>query len=334
MEILGYIFALLIGISLGLVGGGGSILTVPVMVYLFGIEPILATAYSLFIVGTSSLVGTFEYIKKGLLDYKTAILFAVPSFISVFVTRKFFLPLLPENVNASFESSEVKIIIISIVIFTITLLTTYFILRSSLKMAGKGYFKVFLLLFPAIMMVFMMRQFFVPSLPDNLFTLGSVSISKNTGIMILFSIVMLIASISMVRKKKETVSAPKQRSKIYRGTLITLEGVVVGSVTGLIGAGGGFLIIPALVVLAKLPMKMAVGTSLLIISVKSLIGFLGDLSYQTMDWTFLLSFSGLSIVGIFLGARLSDKIPGDRLKTGFGWFILVMATFILLKQFV
>jgi uncharacterized membrane protein YfcA len=114
--------------------------------------------------------------------------------------------------------------------------------------------------------------------------------------------------------------------------MIALEGSVVGVITGIVGAGGGFLIIPALVLLAKLPMKMAVGTSLLIIAAKSLIGFLGDLSTQTIDWQMLLIFTSLSIVGIFIGSALSKKINEKILKTGFGWFVLVMGIYIITKE--
>jgi uncharacterized membrane protein YfcA len=114
--------------------------------------------------------------------------------------------------------------------------------------------------------------------------------------------------------------------------MIALEGLVVGVITGIVGAGGGFLIIPALVLLAKLPMKLAVGTSLLIIAAKSLIGFLGDVATQTIDWQLLLIFTSLSIVGIFIGSALSKKINEQVLKTGFGWFVLVMGIYIITKE--
>ncbi len=259
--IIGFAAAIVIGISLGLIGGGGSILTVPVLVYILGVNPVLATAYSLFVVGSTSLVGAVTYMKKGLVNYKTALVFAIPSFIAVFLTRKFL----------------------------------------------------------------------VPALPDPLFTLGEAIITKNIGIMVFFALIMLAASYSMIFAKK-CVDCDEDEPIVFNFPMIALEGSVVGVITGIVGAGGGFLIIPALVLLAKLPMKMAVGTSLLIIAAKSLIGFLGDLSTQAIDWQLLLIFTALSIVGIFIGSALSKKINEKVLKTGFGWFVLIMGIYIITKE--
>jgi uncharacterized membrane protein YfcA len=259
--IIGFAAAILIGVSLGLIGGGGSILTVPVLVYILGVNPVLATAYSLFVVGSTSLVGAGTYMRKGLVNYKTALVFAIPSFIAVFLTRKFL----------------------------------------------------------------------VPALPDPLFTVGEAIITKNIGIMVFFALIMLAASYSMITAKK-CVDCDEDEPVVFNFPMIALEGSVVGVITGIVGAGGGFLIIPALVLLAKLPMKLAVGTSLLIIAAKSLIGFLGDLSTQTIDWQLLLIFTSLSIVGIFIGSALSKKINEEILKTGFGWFVLVMGIYIISKE--
>lgn len=259
--IIGFAAAILIGVSLGLIGGGGSILTVPVLVYILDIDPVLATAYSLFVVGSTSLVGAGTYMKKGLVNYKTALVFAIPSFIAVFLTRKFL----------------------------------------------------------------------VPALPDPLFSIGEAVITKNIGIMVFFALIMLAASYSMIFAKK-CVDCEEDEPVAFNFPMIALEGSVVGVITGIVGAGGGFLIIPALVLLAKLPMKMAVGTSLLIIAAKSLIGFLGDLSTQTIDWQLLLIFTGLSIIGIFIGSALSKKINEKVLKTGFGWFVLIMGIYIITKE--
>ncbi|GMQ27731.1 sulfite exporter TauE/SafE family protein [Algoriphagus confluentis] len=259
--LIGFAAAIVIGVSLGLIGGGGSILTVPVLVYILGVDPVLATAYSLFVVGSTSLVGAGTYMKKGLVNYNTAFVFAIPSFITVFLTRKFL----------------------------------------------------------------------VPALPDTLFSIGDAVITKNIGIMVFFAIIMLAASYSMIRSKK-CVDCEKDEEIKFNFPMIALEGSVVGLITGIVGAGGGFLIIPALVLLARLPMKMAVGTSLLIIAAKSLIGFLGDLSTQTIDWNMLLIFTGLSIVGIFIGSALSKKINEKALKKGFGWFVLVMGIYIIAKE--
>lgn len=263
LTIFGLIASSLIGISLGLIGGGGSILTVPVLVYLFGIDPVLATAYSLFIVGSSSLVGAFPKYKAGLIDIKTAVVFGIPSIIAVFLTRKVL----------------------------------------------------------------------VPAIPVILFEVGGIIVTKALAMMILFAILMVAASVSMIRdKKQETQQSDAPR--VFNYPLILLEGTVVGALTGLVGAGGGFLIIPALVMLSKLPMKQAVGTSLLIIAAKSLIGFTGDIAQnaEKIDWTLLSMITFLAIIGIFIGNKLSKKMNGELLKKGFGWFVLVMGIYIIVKE--
>ena len=262
MEIIGYIASFVIGISLGLIGGGGSILTVPVLVYLFKVEPVVATAYSLFIVGLSSLVGTFPKYKQGQVNLKTALIFGIPSIVAVFATRMFIVPVIPKEV----------------------------------------------------------------------FTIGDFVITKSILMMVLFAVLMVFASLSMIRDKKKTTTTTENGEQHFNYPMIIVEGAVVGLLTGLVGAGGGFLIIPALVLLSKLPMKQAVGTSLLIIAAKSLIGFTGDLSNYTMDWKLLLSVSTLAITGIFIGDALSKKIDGNKLKKGFGWFVLVMGIYIIIKE--
>lgn len=259
--IFGYIGAVIIGITLGLLGGGGSILTVPVLVYLLGLAPVTATAYSLFVVGSTSLVGTIRNLRAKLVDIRTAIVFAIPAFIAVYITRRYI----------------------------------------------------------------------IPAIPEEIFTINNIVLTKDVAIMIFFAVIMLLASISMIRGRKETDNTEETVVK-FNYPLIIIEGFVVGILTGIVGAGGGFLIIPALVILAKLPMKKAVATSLLIISIKSLIGFIGDMQNINIDWAFLLSFSGLSILGIFIGIALSSKIEGNKLKKAFGWFVLVMGIYILIKE--
>lgn len=262
LEIIGYIAAIGMGLSLGLIGGGGSILTVPILVYLFQIDPVLATAYSLFIVGATSLFGSFSHIKLGNIHWRTAFVFGVPSIISVFLTR----------------------------------------------------------------------MYLVPAIPNPIFTVAGHEVSKATGLLVLFAVIMLAASYSMIRKQKKAAEADIDEVK-YNYPLILAEGAIVGVVTGLVGAGGGFLIIPALVLLAKLPMKKAVGTSLMIIAAKSLIGFMGDLrGDEVIDWKFMLIFTAIAVVGIFTGSYLSSKISNDKLKPVFGWFVLVMGIYILLKE--
>ncbi|WP_432411306.1 sulfite exporter TauE/SafE family protein [Rasiella sp. SM2506] len=262
IEVLGYIGALLIGLVLGLIGGGGSILTVPILVYALALNPVLATAYSLFVVGTTSLVGALKNMKKGMVDFKTAIIFAIPAFIAVYLTR----------------------------------------------------------------------AYLIPAIPNELFEVNGFLVTKNLAIMLFFAIIMLLASVSMIRnKRKETA---ENTPITYNYPLIIIEGLVVGTITGIVGAGGGFLIIPALVLLAKLPMKKAVATSLFIIAIKSLIGFLGDVQNLEIDWPFLLTFTAISVVGIFIGIWLNKFIDGKKLKKAFGWFVLVMGIYIIYKELV
>lgn len=262
MEILGYVASIFMGLSLGMIGGGGSILTVPILVYLFATNPITATAYSLFIVGSTALVGGISYLKKGEVDLKTGFIFAVPSFIGVYLTR----------------------------------------------------------------------AYVVPALPDPVFSLGSFVFSKPLLIMLVFAILMVAASVSMIKTKKADVQKAKL-SPVAKFSLISLEGLVVGGVTGFVGAGGGFLIIPALVVLVGMPMKIAVGTSLFIIAAKSLIGFLGDLQqHAQIEWPLILTITSIAIGGLFLGMFLSKKVSEKSLKKGFGYFVLLMGAFILFDQ--
>lgn len=274
MEILGYIGAILMGLSLGLIGGGGSILTVPILVYLFQVDAVLATAYSLFIVGLTSLVGSFSHIKLGNIHWRTAIVFGIPSIISVFLTR----------------------------------------------------------------------SYLVPRISDPILTFGqdpsggaSMVITKSVGLLLLFAVIMVMAAYSMIKPTKKPAAdglqANENNEPQFNYPLILAEGAIVGVVTGLVGAGGGFLIIPALVLLAKLPMKKAVGTSLMIIAAKSLIGFVGDMrGDEVIDWSFLGVFSSIAVVGILLGSWLSKRIPGEKLKPAFGWFVLVMGTYIIIKE--
>ena len=264
MEIAGYIASAIIGVSLGLIGGGGSILTVPVLVYLFGVEPVLATAYSLFIVGTTPLVGALPKYQEGMVNLKTAVIFGIPSILAVYATRAWLVPFIPKEV----------------------------------------------------------------------FTIGDVTVTKAMLLMGLFAVLMVFASISMIRNNKPAVAQNPDAPQVFNYPMIIVEGAVVGLLTGLVGAGGGFLIIPALVLFSKLPMKQAVGTSLLIIAAKSLLGFTGDLGHTVLDWKLLGTVTSLAVAGIFIGNHYSKKVDGDKLKTAFGWFVLVMGVYILLRELV
>ena len=260
MEIFGYIASVLIGVSLGLIGGGGSILTVPVLVYLFGIDALLATEYSLFIVGISSVAGSMAYFKKRLVNLKIAVVFGIPSVISIFLTRNYLLPLIP----------------------------------------------------------------------DEVFTINNLIITKDIFLLLIFAGLMMVASYKMIRKD---VKQPDEKPENKNNTLLAAgEGSVVGVLTGLVGAGGGFMIIPALVNLLKTPMKVAIGTSLVIISLNSLIGFFSSIHGTFINWRFLLSISAIAVLGIIIGSYLSKKIDGKKLKPAFGWFILIMGIYIIIKE--
>lgn len=263
MEIFGYIAAIFIGISLGMVGSGGSILTVPVLVYLMHINPLLATTSSLFIVGLTSLVGGIRAYSKKRIDFRAVTEFGIPSIFSIFLTRHYLLP----------------------------------------------------------------------ALPAHFFSIGNLSITREIFLMVIFALLMLGAAISIFHNhENESEKTQPRPIKKHRSLPLILLGLGIGIITGLLGAGGGFLIIPSLVLFLKLPMKRAVGTSLLLVAINSLFGFLFSLKQFSFNWTILLLFSALAIAGLFIGSKLADKISGPSLRKGFGWFVLIMAVYIILKE--
>ncbi len=259
MELLGYFAAVLIGVSLALIGGGGSILTVPVLVYLFGMDAVQAISYSLFVVGCTSLVGAYTNYRKNQLSISTALLFGLSSITTVFLVRKFVIPAIPE-VIATVNGFEIRFSLVT---------------------------------------------------------------------MVVFAVLMLLASLSMIKTKKALPPAPASVSSLHRNLKLLSYGLGIGLVTGFLGAGGGFLMVPALVLLVGLPMKTAVGTSLFIIALNSLIGFTGDLGNYSIDWVFLLKITAIAVGGILVGSLLATRISGANLKKGFGWFVLIMAIVIL-----
>jgi len=262
ITVFGYISALIIGISLGLIGGGGSILAVPVLAYLFSVNEKVATAYSLFIVGSSALVGGLKQHFKGYVDWRTAIVFGIPAIIGVTAVR----------------------------------------------------------------------HYVIPALPDVLFNINTFDFTRRMAMLGLFAVLMIPAAFSMLNERKENTNTTGKVK--YNYPLILIEGLIVGAITGMIGAGGGFLIIPALVILANVKMKVAIGTSLIIIAFKSLFGFfLGDALTMEIDWQFLAIFTGISLVGIFIGSYLSNFFDGKKLKKVFGYFIFLMAIFIFYMEF-
>jgi len=262
MEIIGYFMAIAIGVTLGLIGGGGSILAVPVLAYLFGMDEKVATAYSLFIVGTAALVGGLRQHRSGNVDWRTAVVFGIP----------------------------------------------------------------------AIAGVWAVRHYIVPALPDVLFTAGDLDFTRRMGMFGWFAVLMVWAAWSMLSSKERKSGSGDVN---YNYPLILDEGLILGAITGFVGAGGGFLIIPALVILANLEIKRAIGTSLMIIALKSVLGFfLGDAMTTAIDWLFLAQFTGLAVVGIFAGVYVGRFIDGAQLEKGLGYFILAMAVFIFTMEFI
>lgn len=261
MQIAGYVASLFIGLTLGLIGGGGSILTMPVLVYFFGTSPVLATCYSLFVVGTTSMAGSLSYYKKGFANLKIAALFGVSSIITVYLTRKFI----------------------------------------------------------------------VHSLPAVLFSINGFQVTESLFTMVLFAILMVLASLSMIRSKNadEDSTGPKKQLHFFQ---LFASGVIIGLVTGFLGAGGGFLLIPALVLLIGLPMKEAVGTSLVIITLNSLIGFISDLGHFNIQWNMLIGITAIAVCGMYIGIHFSKKVDSAWLKKAFGWFVLVMGIYIIIKE--
>lgn len=264
MEIVGYISALFIGLSLGMIGSGGTILALPIFVYLFGIKNMqTATHYTMFVVGVTAFIGAYRKYQENMVDVKTAINFLIPSLLSLFFTRKVILPMMP----------------------------------------------------------------------DELIHIGSFILTKNIFLLILFAVIMLFSSISMIRNAKQgdidcfaKIPNANANPKATTGMAI-----LVGALTALVGAGGGFLIIPSLVLLKEHCMRRAIGTSLIIITVNSLIGFAGDLNLS-VNWSMILSFSVIAIIGMLLGIRWSDKIQGATLKRLFGVVVLIMGIYIILKE--
>lgn len=258
-ELLSYILALVVGLSLGLTGGGGSILTVPILVYISGIEPVLATGYSLFIVGVTSFVGMLGYFKEKLVDIKLAILFSVPSMLTVWLVRRFV----------------------------------------------------------------------VHNLPNELLQIGTFTLTKDTALMSLFALVMILSAVKMIwfSDKADSEKIEQPNFKVAIGS-----GVVVGILSGLIGAGGGFLIVPAITLYLGLPVHLAIGTSLLIISLNSLVGFTGDFQHLTdIQWPYLLEFSLIAVIGVLAGVYIGKLTNAKKLKTIFGWFVLSLAIVIIIN---
>jgi uncharacterized membrane protein YfcA len=235
-------------------GGGGSILTVPLLVYFFHVDPLLAASYSLIIVGFTSLIGITPYVKDRNVDYKSVVSFGIPSIIAVFLTKYFLVPLIPSSVG----------------------ITT------------------------------------------------SISISRDFILLLFFSVILILAAFSMIRKKNND-----QIDYEFSSPKLVLQGTLTGFITGVIGIGGGFLIIPVLVKICKIPMKKAVGTSLLIIVFNALIGLLAVNDYSNFNFELIISILFFALMGMIVGVRIARKLDGNKLKVIFGWFVLAMGILIL-----
>ncbi|GAB3016897.1 sulfite exporter TauE/SafE family protein [Niabella terrae] len=251
--------ALLIGVSLGLIGSGGSILSVPILVYFFGVTPEVATTHSLFIVGITAITASYKHYRIGNLKTGLALQFGLPSVIILLLTRKYILPTLPEQI----------------------------------------------------------------------IQIGRLMVTRHLLLMGLFAILMIAAAAYMIRK-----TAPRSGGRPSHISLMIIA-VGVGLVTGLLGAGGGFLIVPALLIYGRLELKYAIATSLTIITFNSLIGFTGDLiNGVQFNKMLLLKVSLMALTGLGLGIGLSRRMNGEKLKPLFGWFILIMGIFIIIREFV
>ncbi len=241
--------SVVIGISLGMLGGGGSILTVPILVYVAGMPAKEAIAASLFVVGVTSLAGVVSHARSGRVMWRTGLLFGLAGMVGAFVGG---------------------------------------------LVGGHA--------------------------PGN-------------WLLIAFALMMVATSLAMLRGRRTTPAAAHGREdgELPLGRIL-LDGSVVGLVTGLVGAGGGFLVVPALVLLGGLPMSVAVGTSLLVIAMKSFAGLAGYLSSVQLDWPLVLGVTATAVVGSIVGGRLAGKVPEDALRKGFGLFVLVMGGFVLVQQ--
>ncbi|WP_316817588.1 sulfite exporter TauE/SafE family protein [Pedobacter nyackensis] len=260
MELIGYLACASIGISLGLIGAGGSILMVPVLVFLFDMPPILATSYSLFVVGITSFFAATGKFRKGDVLIGSALAFGLTSMIVVVAIRHFIIPVMPKSFGH----------------------------------------------------------------------LGNAPVSYDLLCIVLFACLMILAAIVMINKgrKDDVENIPAN------GNLLSTipYALLVGIVTGFLGAGGGFMLIPVMTLLLGMDIKKAVGTSLAVIALNSLSGFVNDLDHVDINWKFLLIISAIALVGSVAGARLADRINSKRLKACFGWFILILGILIITRE--
>lgn len=258
MEIIGFIVTIFIGLLVGLFGGGGSILTVPVLVYLFSFPATLSTTYSLALVSITSLIAAAPHIVQKKLAFKKILQFGIPSMLALYTVRSYVLPAIPET-----------------------------------------------------------------------FTLLGFEIEKNLFLMLFFSVLMLTSGFFMIKQKKNN---PDCFDCPYNHFVLMIAGLFEGIITGIVGAGGGFIIVPVLMIFGKLSLKQAVANSLFIIGVKSFIGFLGSHDIVELDFYFLAKILVIALVGMYFGIRLNKKLDAKQLKPIFGYFVMIMGFIILIKE--
>ena len=259
MTTLGYFATVLMGLTLGLFGGGGSILTIPILVYLFGIAPVLAGTYSLFLVGLAAAVGMFRSIRRGLVEPRLGFAFAAPSLAGTLAVRRILLP----------------------------------------------------------------------ALPEQLVDLGPWQLTRGAFVMGVFAVLMVLAAASLLKPASQRPS-PRPRPG---ATAFAAQGMLIGAVTGFVGAGGGFLITPALMAFGRLPLATAAGTSLMILALNGTLAFAADAArLGAVDWRLLATLAALALAGIVLGIELAPRMPEARLKRAFGLFVLVTGSLILAQQ--
>ncbi len=343
----GIALALAVGAIMGLTGAGGSILTVPILVYVVGVDAVTATAYSLFVVGVTSTVGAASYCRRGQVDVRAAVAFSIPSLVVVFLTRSLLVPAIPAElgtVAGVAVSKDLFILVLFAVIMSLSAVSMIARPRYRLNMTGRAGAESGPVAAPAA------------TAPTTAATPAAAPVepAAATGRLVA-ALGRLVAGAAWPASARagtaasarsgpaaEPAPAPLElgeRAADSHGAakvsipLAALEGTVIGVFTGVVGAGGGFAIVPALVVFSRLPMRVAVGTSLTIIAAKSLAGFVGDVTLQGhFDWRLLLAFTALAVVGILAGSGIGRRVPGAKLRPAFGWFVLVAAVGILVRE--
>lgn len=259
MEVVGYLLAFIVGLVMGLIGAGGSILSSGLMIYIFGLNPMISASYTLLNVGIISLVGSIQYYRKDLVQIRTGLLFAAP----------------------------------------------------------------------AIVTVLYMRAYVVPSIPHIIFESGSMAFSKDLFVKLVFAILMIIIAWNMITKK----TVETQKANNLNAWMVTLIGIIVGLLTGIVGVGGGFMIVPALLFFTGLNVKTAVGTSLFIITLNTGVGFFGDFAAGVVyNWAFLIKFISLTVLGMLISGLVVHKVQTEKIKKLFAIVMLFLGTWIIFKE--